>query len=142
MCTVPGYVAGQIDPFDGKSWTATASRSAAAYPPNLAIDGDATTRWSTGAPMAAGDTFSVDMGGAIMISSVTYDFGGGTDFPVMYKLELSPDCTTYAQVATGAGAANLNKIAFTKQSARCFRITQTAATGANWWSIYGITVQP
>jgi hypothetical protein len=141
-CTVPGFVAGQIDPIDPQYWKATASRSAAANPPTMAIDADHTTRWTTGAAMANTDFFTVDMGGVASISSVTYDFGGGVDFPVGYKLELSTDNATFTQVAMGAGVAGVNKIAFTKQNARWFRITQTATTGTNWWSIYYISVQP
>jgi hypothetical protein len=142
MCTVPGYVAGQIDPYDSQYWKASASRSAAGQTPDKAIDADATSRWTTGAAMVMGDFFTVDMGGAAMISGVNYNCGGGTDFPVMYKLELSTDCTNYTQVATGAGNTGITKATFTRQNARCFRITQTATTGTNWWSIYGITLTP
>jgi hypothetical protein len=140
MCTVPGFVAGQVDPYDPKYWTASASISGGGNTPDKAIDGDATTRWATGAAMAAGDNFTVDMGGAVMISGVNYNCGGGTDFPVAYKLELSTDCAAYTQVATGAGVTGTTKITFARQNARCFRITQTATTGTNWWSIYGISV--
>jgi hypothetical protein len=142
MCTVPGYMAGQIDPYDSQYWKASASRSAAGQTPDKAIDADATSRWTTGAAMVMGDYFTVDMGGAAMISGVNYNCGGGTDFPVMYKLELSTDCTNYTQVATGAGNTGITKVTFARQNARCFRITQTATTGTSWWSIYGITLTP
>jgi hypothetical protein len=141
-CTVPGYTQGQIDPFDPQYWKATASKSGAGNTPDKAIDADATSRWATGAAMAAGDNFTVDMGAPALISGVTYDNGGGTDFPVAYKLEISTDGTNFTQVATGAGATGLNKITFaTKQTVRYFRITQTATTGTNWWSIYNVSVQ-
>ena len=140
-CTVPGNNTGLIDPYDPTYWKASASRSSATYPANLAIDGDSTTRWSTGATMANGDNFTVDTGAPVMISGVTYDCGGA-DFPVAYKLEVSTDCAAYTQVATGAGVAGLTKIMFTRQNVRCFRITQTGTpVGTNWWSIYGITTQ-
>jgi beta-glucosidase len=142
-CSVPGYVAGQIDPYDPQYWTASASRTANnGDSPAKAIDADATTRWSTGGPMAAGDSFTVDMGGVAMISGVNYNCGGGTDFPVAYKLELSTDCTNYTQATTGAGNTGITKVTFARQNARCFRITQTATTGTSWWSIYGITLTP
>jgi hypothetical protein len=142
MCTVPGYTAGQVDPLDGKSWKATASRSAAADVPANAIDASPTTRWSTGGAMAAGDFFTVDMGGVGMLSAVSYDFGGAADFPMAYKLELSTDCTTYTQVAAMAGVAGVNKIPFARQNARCFKMTQTGTTGTTYWSIYNIAVTP
>jgi hypothetical protein len=143
MCSVPGYVAGQVDPLDGKSWTATASRSGGGDTPDKAIDGNATTRWSTGGTMANGDFFTVDMGGVGMISGVNYNFGGAVDFPVAYKLDVSTDCTNYTTVVpNGAGAAGINKIALTRQSVRCFRMTQTGTTGTTYWSIYDVSVTP
>jgi hypothetical protein len=81
------------------------------------------------------------MGGAVTVSSINYDFGGGGDFPVAYKLEVAT-AGTYTQVAMGAGATGVNKIAITPQSVRTFRITQTGTTGTNWWSIYNISVSP
>jgi hypothetical protein len=143
-CTVPGMAPGSIDPLDPVSWTASASKTAVGNGDSAqkAIDGDKTTRWSTGAAQAAGDNFTVDLGGSAMISGVTYDCGGGVDFPVAYKLELSTNGAAYTQVAMGAGVTGLTKITFPRQTVRAFRITQTAATGTAWWSIYGITVSP
>jgi F5/8 type C domain-containing protein len=143
-CTVPGVNpdGGLVDPYDPTSWTATASITGnAGLVASNAIDIDPTSRWSTGVDQTPGETFTVDMGGVVMISGVTLDDGGAVDFPVGYTLALSTNGTTYTQVATGVGVAGTNKIAFTRQNARFFRVTQTG-TGANWWSIYGITVQP
>jgi hypothetical protein len=143
-CTVPGITpgGGLVDPYDPTYWTATASITGnAGLVASNAIDGNSTTRWSTGVDQTPGETFTVDMGGVVMISGVTLDDGGAVDFPVGYTLALSTTGATYAQVAMGVGVAGTNKIAFTRQNARFFRITQTG-TGANWWSIYGITVQP
>jgi beta-glucosidase len=140
-CVVPGNNAGLIDPYDPQYWKASASKVPAGFPAANAIDADRTSRWATGVAMAAGDSFTLDMGGAAMISGVTYD-DGGADFPVAYKLELSTDNAAYAQVATGAGTAGLTKITFARQNARYIRITQTATTGTNWWSIYNIALTP
>ena len=140
MCTVPGNNAGLVDPYDPTYWKASASVTPANGDiPANAIDTDATTRWSTGRAMAAGDSFTVDMGGVVMISGVTYDDGG--DFPVAYKMELSTDCAAYTQVATGPGTTGSTVVTFVRQNARCFRMTQTGTTGMNYWSIYGITTQ-
>ncbi|HEX4346355.1 MAG TPA: discoidin domain-containing protein [Vicinamibacterales bacterium] len=143
-CTVPGVNAdgGLVDPYDPTYWSATASITGnAGLVASNAIDPDPTSRWSTGVDQAPGESFTVDMGGVVMISGVTLDDGGAADFPIAYTLSLSTNGTTYTQVAMGAGAAGINKIAFTRQNARFFRVTQTG-TGTNWWSIYGISVQP
>jgi hypothetical protein len=141
-CTVLGVPDGAIDPYVPTYWKATASRWGANNTPDKAIDADATTRWATGSVSAPGDWFTVDMGAVTLISGVTYDSGGGNDFPPAYKVELSSDCQHYTQAAQGAGVSGLTKVLFSnKQSARCFKITQTADTGTNWWSIYSISVQ-
>jgi hypothetical protein len=141
-CTVPGVPPGAIDPYDPTYWKAAASRTAANFAPGNAIDGDTTSRWATGSVAAPGDWFTVDMGAVMLISGVTYDSGGGNDFPPAYKVELSSDCQHYTQAAEGAGVSGLTKVVFSnKQSARCFKITQTADTDTNWWSIYSISVQ-
>jgi hypothetical protein len=108
----------------------------------MAIDGNAGTRWSTGAPaQMGGETFTLDIGAPAMASELWLDGGGAADFPAMYKLELSVNGTAYTQVATGAGMQPMTKIVFPRQSARYFRVTQTGAA-TNWWSIYAIYLKP
>jgi hypothetical protein len=143
MCSVPGYVAGQIDPYDSQYWKAIAPKAAANNPPSNAIDADATSRWSTGAMQAPGDTFTVDMGAVAMISGVNYT-SPAADFPNAYTLSLSTDCTNYAApVAMGAGAAGTMKLTFARQNARCFKMTQTGTpTATSWWSITNISLTP
>jgi hypothetical protein len=139
-CTVPGKPAGAIDPYDPTNWTATASKSAGGSGPAKAIDGDASTRWATGGDQVGGETFTLDIGAAAMVSELWLDGGGAADFPMAYKLETSLDGAAYTEVATGAGA-QLTKIVFTRRNARYFRITQTGTLN-KWWSIYAIYLKP
>jgi F5/8 type C domain len=140
-CTVPGKPAGAIDPFDPVNWKATASKSGAMDPPDEAIDGDGSTRWSTGVDQVGGEVFNLDIGTAVAASQIWLD-GGNADYPAAYKLEVSTNGTAYMQVATGAGATGMiTKIVFPTQMVRYFRITQTG-TLDKYWSIYAIFVKP
>jgi hypothetical protein len=143
-CTVPGYSpdAGLVDPYDPASWKATASVSQATAA--LAIDGDPTTRWSTGAAQAGGETFTLDLGAPAIASELWLDANAATDSPAMYELRISTDGVTFPTAATvmgASGAVNVLKITFPRQVARAFRIKQTG-TSTHYWSIYGITLVP
>ncbi|HXI55623.1 MAG TPA: discoidin domain-containing protein, partial [Polyangia bacterium] len=120
-------------------WTASASSSNGA--PGNALDGNATTRWSTGAAQANGQFFIVDMKVAQTFSRVTLDAGTSTgDYPRGYQLFVSNDGTNWgAVVASGTGAAQMVTIDFAWQTARFLRVVQTGSAG-NWWSIHELNV--
>jgi glucosylceramidase len=79
--TVPGtYALRQVSP---QGWTATASPAGPADPccagdvAANAADGDASTRYSTGAGQAPGQYLQLDFGRAIKASRVVFDTGTG-----------------------------------------------------------------
>jgi len=67
----------------------TASRQAKRA--GLAIDGEATTRWSTGGPRAAGDWFRVSLGTPRAIRGVRLAAANPADLPPGLTVEGSPD---------------------------------------------------
>ncbi|GAA5021429.1 glycoside hydrolase family 3 C-terminal domain-containing protein [Kitasatospora paranensis] len=117
-------------------WTASASATGGSDVPANMLDGATTTRWSTGTPMAAGQTVTVDMGAAHRVDKVTLDAAGSAgDYPRGYQLLLSADGTTWGSpVATGSGTAPLVTIGFPAQTARYLRVVQTGSA-SSWWSI-------
>ncbi|WP_405578662.1 glycoside hydrolase family 3 C-terminal domain-containing protein [Streptomyces sp. NBC_01190] len=117
-------------------WTATASATGGGDVPARMLDGDATTRWSTGTPMVNGQTVTVDMGAAHSISRITMDSAGSaSDYAHGYSVALSSDGVNWsAPVATGTGTTALVSVSFTTQSARYIRVTQTGSS-SSWWSI-------
>jgi beta-glucosidase len=117
-------------------WTATASVSSATDVPARMLDGNTATRWSTGVPMANGQTVTVDMGAVHSIDQITMDSAGSTnDYAHGYQVSLSTDGVTFgAPVATGAGTAALVTATFPAANARYIRVTQTGAS-SSWWSI-------
>jgi subtilisin family serine protease len=106
-----------------------------------ALDGDATTRWSTGTAQRNGEFFEVDFGAPLTFSRVTLDsHGTANDFPVGYEVYVSNDGVTWgAAVAKGAGTGDLVVIDFAPQTARYLRVVQTGSS-STWWSIYEINV--
>src|SRR4029079_6542715 len=75
------------------SWVATASSNSTGNMPANAIDGSASTRWST-AGAQTNQTFTVDMGVAQVFNQLTLDAGTTpNNFPRGYSLSVSNDGT-------------------------------------------------
>ena len=118
-------------------WVASASASAAGNPPTNAIDGDITTRWSTGAAQANGQWFQVDTGSAKSFFRIVLDAGASSgDYPQGYQVNVSNDGVNWGSpVAMGTGSAAVTTINFPAQTARYIRVTQTGSS-SGWWSIH------
>ena len=120
---------------DRTGWTATASVNSSTA--GNALDGDSTTRWTTGAAQAGGEWFQVDMGSPTLLNRVYVNaagFDGGGDFPAGYQVLVSPDASSWKNVASGPGTSGNTVIPFTAQVARYVRVVQTG-TSARWWSV-------
>jgi hypothetical protein len=113
--------------------------------PPYAIDGDDTTRYSSGTPGVGTEWYQIDLGSAAMVSGIIVDVGTGadiTDVSNSYKVELSTDATNWTTVATCAYPAQRSEtINFAAKSARYIRYDNTSALPmAKWWSIHEIAV--
>jgi glucosylceramidase len=101
----------------------------------LAIDDDASTRWSNGAAQAPGQYLQVDLGRRKDFRRVAVDSGGNLgDYARDWELSVSDNGTSWRAIASGAGAGQLTNIDVRRTSARYVRITSTGAA-SNWWSI-------
>ncbi|HXI56380.1 MAG TPA: discoidin domain-containing protein [Polyangia bacterium] len=141
-CQPIGVPAGAIDPLDTSHWTVSASSSIGGSGPGNAIDGDPTTRWTSGHHQLGDEWFLVDMSASTTVSEVwlaTHMSPG--DFPAQYAVELSTNGETYTGVATGGGQ-EITKIKFAATPARFVRIKQTGQTPVAWWSIDQMTIRP
>ncbi|MBB5867712.1 glucosylceramidase [Allocatelliglobosispora scoriae] len=113
--------------------TATASPNAADAA--LAIDDDASTRWSSGAAQAPGQYLQVDLGRPTTVRRVAIDSGGSTgDYARSWSLQASDDSVTWRSLATGTGVGQLTNVDIGHIRTRYLRVSATAAVG-NWWSI-------
>lgn len=123
------YITGgwQVTPF--------ASASAGDVGSNM-VDGDGSTRWSSGDPQSAGQAFTVDMGASHDIDQITMDSGSSTgDYARGYAVYLSTDGTSWGDpVASGSGSGAVEKASFARQSARYVKVVQTGSS-SSWWSI-------
>jgi glucosylceramidase len=122
-------------------WTATASSTEAGSSPANALDGNTSTRWSTGTAQVNGQWFRVDMLTAKTFNQISLDAGSSTgDYPRGYEVYVSNDGTNWGSpVASGTGAAQLINISFAMQTARYLRVVQTGSVG-NWWSLHELNV--
>jgi glucosylceramidase len=107
-----------------------------------AVDDDATTRWTTGAPQEPGQSLEADLGRRQTVSRVVLDTGVDVgDHPRGYALFTSRDGSHWSDepVATGAGDGQLTTIDIPATEARFLRVVQTA-TAPQWWSVADLRV--
>jgi hypothetical protein len=124
-------------------WVATASSVGPNDTIAGGIDGNASTRWSSGQAQAGGEWFKVDLGQPTMLSGVGLYLlsSNTTDYPSSYALQLSTDDLTYQTVASGLGAATTSAC-IPRQPARYVKVTQTGTGDTSWWSVYEMSVFP
>lgn len=138
--TVTRFAGGQpwlaTVPLDQTGWTASASATEVGGSPANALDWNTGTRWSTGAPQAAGQWFQVNMGAKKVIDQVSFETRSDQrwDFPRGYQIQVSNDGSAWTTVKTGNGWGWKQAITFDPQVAQYVRVTQTG-TGPDWWSM-------
>jgi glucosylceramidase len=114
---------------------ATATATSATTDARLAVDGDASTRWSSGQTQSPGQNVTIDLGKAKKFSRVAVDSGGNLgDYARSWQLETSTDGSNWTVKATGTGTAQLTNIDVAATKARYLRVSSTGDAG-NWWSI-------
>jgi hypothetical protein len=123
-------------------WVAKASSTSGGDVASRAIDGNITTRWSTGVRQTNGQWFQVDMGASQIFSQITLDAGTSVgDHPRAYEVFASDDPALWGPpIAKGTGSSAIVIIAFAPKTARFIRIVQTGSSGSNWWSIHEFNV--
>jgi glucosylceramidase len=114
---------------------ATATATSAGADARLAIDGDASTRWSSGQAQSLGQNITIDLGQAKKFRRVAVDSGGNLgDYARNWQLETSSDGKKWTTLASGKGTAQLTNVDVETTKARYLRISSTGSSG-NWWSI-------
>jgi glucosylceramidase len=137
---IPGTYA--LRQADSDGWTATANPAGPADPcctgdvAANAVDGDASTRYSTGTGQAPGQYLQVDFGAAIDARQAVFDTGASTsDYPRGYTITTSADGVHWTTaVASGQGTGQFTTADLNGAPIRYVRITLTASSG-NWWSV-------
>jgi hypothetical protein len=123
-------------------WVASAStNSSASDAPANAIDGNTNTRYSSDADAASGMWFEVDLGSSQTFNQIELNAGGSSgDYARGYTVGVSSDGGSFTTVATETGTSSPETATFAAQTARYIRVTLTAGSTTNWWSIAEFTV--
>ena len=131
---------------DRTNWTilATHTSSDPYNPVGYMIDGDSSTRWSTGAGQASGQSITINFGQSENFDKIEM-IHDGSDYPGGYKVEISSDGINYTQVTLnnvdiGFGA-KMVLIPSTPQTAQYVRISITDSSRSScWWSITELNI--
>ena len=122
-----------------KDWKLTASHAAGAT--GLAIDGDASSRYTTGAPQVPGMWFQIELPQETILRGLELDSTPSPrDYPRGYKVELSSDGASWSKVAEGTGNGAVTDIPFAGAKAKFVKITQTGSVNGLFWSIHELQV--
>ncbi|TJY41550.1 fibronectin type III domain-containing protein [Cohnella pontilimi] len=115
-------------------WTASASDGS--NPGNM-LDGNMSTKWTTGKPMVPGQYFTVDMKSAKRFSRVVLRLNqGDNDYARGYEVYVSNDGTDWGNpIASGAGTSSVITVDLANpQTARYIKVVQTGRASA-WWAV-------
>jgi hyaluronate lyase len=109
--------------------TVTTSSVQSSYTGAKAVDGSATTRWSSQA--ADPQSIYVDLGSSQLVSKVKLTWEAA--YAKSYSIEVSNDATVWTSVySTTAGDGALDDISFTPVNARYVKMNGTQRYNTNW----------
>jgi len=125
-------------------WTATATNSTSNSTPADALDGNLSTRWSSGAAQYSGMTYTLDMQSPRVFFGFTLDsVDSPGDGPALFDVYLSLDGTfptPPGPVQKGLVGMDLTTVTFKDaQVARYIKIVLTQGK-SNWWGIRELNV--
>ncbi|MFB5674109.1 discoidin domain-containing protein [Paenibacillus terreus] len=130
------YGTGKQTELSRSDWSMTASSTAADSSEAGMLDGNASTRWSTGKPQEEGQWIEIDLGKVQSFNQIVMDSTGSPeDYARGYQLLVSKDGETWGSpVVEGNGAASKMTLTFPAQTARYIKVIQTGKD-SRWWSI-------
>ncbi|KRE30977.1 hypothetical protein ASG80_00255 [Agromyces sp. Soil535] len=125
-------------PLARDGWSATASDESP-WPNDALVhilDGDTSSRYSSGTSLYDGMSIQIDMGQAQTFNKVELDPGSSTDdYARSADVYVSSDGSSWTKVASIAGAGQPTQVAsFPTQTARYIKVVNTGNAG-NWWSV-------
>ncbi|MDQ0113794.1 discoidin domain-containing protein [Paenibacillus harenae] len=117
-------------------WTATATDvSPWGDVPGNMLDGNASTRYSSGTGQYDGLSFTVDMGQTETFNKLVIDSGSGSnDYARSSDVFVSTDGTDWTKVTSVTGSGPVQEVTFQTQTARYIKVVVTGNEGY-WWSV-------
>jgi hypothetical protein len=121
-------------------WSAAASSTESGGSPNNALDGNLSTRWSTGTHQTTGQWFQVDLGQTMTFQKLVLDATNSpNDYPrsyAVYVWQIGTNRAILQPVATGKGSGAVTTITLLAAvTGRYVRVVQTGSDPTWWWSI-------
>ena len=135
----------ELKPFDpvltGRDrWTLTSASNQGSL--NGCVDGDPSTRWTTGRNQRPGDWLVIELPEAAEVAEIdlSTDASPG-DWPDRYEVRTSTDGKTWSKpIAKGAGARGKHRIQFQPVTTRWLKVTQQGKKSGLWWSIHELNL--
>jgi chitinase len=113
-----------------------ASTNTSGDPAANAIDGDLTTRFSTGAAQTPGQDLVINLGSAQTFSELDMEVPDSAgDYARGYQVQVSADGTNWTPVASCAGTGSSEVVSFPAQTDQYVEVTLTQSVSPNWWSV-------
>ncbi len=122
-------------------WTATATDvSPWGDVPGNMMDGNASTRYSSGTGQYDGLSFTVDMGQSETFNKIVIDSGSGSnDYARSSDVYVSTDGTNWTKVTSVTGSGPVQEVTFQAQTVRYIKVVCTGSEGY-WWSVAELDV--
>lgn len=133
-------------------WTASASSSNLTNapgdllynPPENTLDGNLSTRWSSGKPQAGDEWFQIDFGRTVTVSSLVLDMGEDADvqsyldYARAYSVSVSDSSEDLSadSLAEGEGAAPITEISLQGGALGRYLLVRQTGQSTDWWSIH------
>ncbi len=136
--TTDSSIGGSSYPLSRSGWIASGFGYSGSDTPDKAIDGNTSTKWSSGTFLNPSQWFIVNMGSAQTFNKIDFDAGAGNvnDYARGYNIYVSNDGSNWGSpVASGTGSNRDITVSFPAQTAQYIKIEQTGQSGLFWWAI-------
>lgn len=131
-------IPGRPQSLDRSRWQASASNEETEA--GKAIDGDPSTRWSSGTGLSDGQWLQIDLGTKTEFDRISLDNASSpNDFSRRLSIEVSDDAEHWRPVARAAGTPSSTEVQLAPTSARHVRILNHSNSGS-WWSVHEVDV--
>lgn len=127
---------------DRTDWKVTSSSSSGGDVISNTIDGNPSTRWSSGHGQTSGDWVQINLGSSKNFNKISLDTGPNNagDYVRQYQVFVSNDGVKWENaIINGTGNGESLDITLPTQTAQYIRLVNTGSSGS-WWSIGEINV--
>jgi hypothetical protein len=131
------YLLGTETGLNRANWVASSNiTTTSADAPGNALDGNLSTRFSTGTAQAVGQYFEVNAGSPQTFNELGMAVpNSANDYARAYDVEVSGNGTSWTTIASLTGSGATEAVVFPTQTAQYVKVVLTSADSLYWWSI-------